>query len=165
MKPGVYSAKLADYWIGKTKAGLPQAELAFEFECDGKKESMIWFGSFKEKAVPYTIKTLLICGLTGEDVSAIALGKEGGALEAGREVSIVVSEFLDESGKTKHKIDWVNQPGGANREKLDRTIVSGQLAGLKGWVSKVRQEEGLEKASIRSAQQPAQPYPSDWDDL
>jgi hypothetical protein len=144
IKPGKYHAKLKDYWIGKTSAGLPQAELTFEFEADGEVREMMWFGSFKEKARPHTIKALLHCGLQSNDLSALADGPDGGALEIGKEVAITIAKEIDDRGNPRLRINWINPIGGAAfRDKMHRAELGGALASLKGDVMAVRKETGI----------------------
>src|SRR5690606_13826997 len=113
VKPGIYNAKLVDYYIGKTNQGLPQAELWFEFEAEGTKRTMPYFGTFKEgKGREITLKALLVCGLRGNDPSILTLGKEGNGLELGKEVSITISQENDQDGRARNRIQWVNPLGG-----------------------------------------------------
>jgi hypothetical protein len=144
IKPGKYQARLANYWIGKTSAGLPQAELLFEFEIDGEPRELIWFGSFKEKARPYTLKALLYCGMKGDDPTSIADGPEGGALELGKEVLITIARETDDKGNPRLRINWINPLGGAHfRERVNRGDLRNQLASLKGEMAAVRKETGI----------------------
>jgi len=144
IKPGKYPARLKDYWIGKTAAGLPQAELLFEFEAEGEIRELMWFGSFKERARPHTIKALLYCGFQGSDLTALADGPARGALEVGKEVSITIAKELDDKGTPRIRISWINPVGGVGfRDRMSRGELAGSLASLKGDVLSVRQETGI----------------------
>jgi hypothetical protein len=146
IKPGKYQARLKDYWIGKTSAGLPQAELLFEFDVDDELKELIWFGSFKEKAKPHTIKALLHCGLKGNDLSTLADGLEGHALELGKEVMITVAKETDDKGNPRLRISWVNPLGGGNfRDRMSRGEVIKSLSLLKGEVLAIRRETGIQE--------------------
>jgi len=146
IKPGKYQARLKDYWIGKTSAGLPQAELVFEFEADDELRELMWFGSFKEKARPHTIKALLYCGFHGNDLTTLADGRDGGALELGKEVVITIAKEIDDRGNPRLRINWINPIGGAAfRDKVNRGELGGSLASLKGDVAAIRKETGIKE--------------------
>ncbi len=118
VKPGRYTANVLDHGISETKAGEPQAVIKFEFDFDGSKRELTWFGSFKEKALPFTLEALVACGLKGNNPA--------GALEIGKEVSIVVEKETDESGKERNKVRWVNRAH-APIQKMDSLAASSKL--------------------------------------
>ena len=145
IKPGKYTAKIVDYGIGETKAGNPQAAVVFEFKDDQERKwSLSWFGHFTEKTIEKTLDALLVCGLHGNDVGAIASGPEGGALDMSRDVSITVEHETDDKGKTRAKVRWVNRVGGNSFKRMEQSQAVAKLGNLKGAVLARRQETGIQ---------------------
>lgn len=118
VKPGRYSANVLEHGISETKAGDPQAVVKFEFEVDGSKRELTWFGSFKEKALPFTLDALVACGLKGNNPA--------GALEIGKEVSIVIEKDVNDEGKERNVIRWVNRPS-MPIKKMDSVSANAKL--------------------------------------
>lgn len=131
IKAGTYSAKVESHAITETKGGDPQAAVTFSFMAEGSQRKITWFGSFKEKAQPFTIKALLACGLKGNNPA--------GALEIGKEVSLVIEIETNDKGQEINKVRWVNRPGGI-RNVVDSKIAHAKLSLLEGAVMKARQE-------------------------
>lgn len=134
VNPGTYNAKVLSHAISETKAGLPQAVVKFTFEAAGTAHTLTWFGSFKEGALPHTIKALLACGLQGNN--------PGGALEIGKEVLIVVEDDKGEDGKTRNKISWVNAVNEI-KKAIPKELALSKLAALEGAVLQARQKTGM----------------------
>lgn len=130
---GTYSAKVESHAITETKAGDPQAAVTFSFTADKAVRKITWYGSFKEKALPFTIKSLIACGLKGNN--------PGGPLEIGKEVSLVVEIDKDDRGREMNKVRWVNRPGGA-RNVIEPAMALAKLSALEGAVLKARQDAG-----------------------
>jgi hypothetical protein len=135
MKPGTYKATVSAHAISETRTGDPQAAVTFDFEADGRSETMTWYGSFKEgKAREITIKSLLVCGLKGNNPA--------GPLEIGREVSIVIEDEKGQDGKTRSKVRWVNALGGV-RNAIDQSVAQSKLSALEGAVAAARHDLGV----------------------
>ncbi len=133
VKPGKYLAKVIDYGIGETKAGLPQVLVMFEFkDSDGVQQQMVWYGTLKEgKGRDITIDSLLVCGFRGNDIEVLAEGIGNGALDTEKEVQLTIGEEPDQNGKMRTRIQWVNAPGGsAFREKLSKQETVSKFQGL-----------------------------------
>lgn len=132
--PGQYPAKVLSHAITETKAGEPQATITLQLELDGKKASLVWFGSFKEgKAREITVKALLTCGLVGNN--------PGGALEIGKEVMITVDNETDQAGRVRTRIKWIN-PLSIVRNVIPKELAAAKLAVLEGFVMAARQSNG-----------------------
>lgn len=131
IEPGTYKATVLKHGISETKDGSLQAVVTFSLDAGGPK-TLAWFGSFKEKALPHTIKALLVCGLKGNSPA--------GPLDIGREVSIVVDEEIGQDGKTRTKVRWVNAIGGAIKNVVDQNIATAKLAALEGAVMAARHD-------------------------
>lgn len=138
INPGTYKAIVVSHAISETKAGEPQAAIVFSFD-DGGPKTITWFGSFREKARPITIKALLVCGLQGNNPA--------GPLEIGREVSIVVDDETGNDGKVRTKVKWVNQLGGT-RNVIAQDLAQAKLSALEGAVMAAREELAIPDDSI-----------------
>lgn len=138
IKAGTYQAKITNHAISETKKGDPQATVSFSFEIDGAQHSLTWFGSFKEKALPITLKALVIMGLKGNNPA--------GPLEIGKDVLIVVDFEKDETtGKERNKISWVNALNSV-RNVIPQDLAVSKLASLEGAVMMARQKLGVSDA-------------------
>lgn len=127
---GRYSAKIKGYGIGTYKDGSPKVMILFSFkDADEKQQELTWAGSLKEgRAREITIDALLVCGLRGEDIKALAGGVETGLLSTENDVSIVI-EHEEYEGKTYARIKWVNPAGGGAFKKSTIAEVQ-KMAGL-----------------------------------
>lgn len=132
--PGTYAAKVTAHAITETKSGDPQAAVTFEFEVGEGKRKITWFGSFKDKALPFTLKGLLACGLKGNNPA--------GPLEIGRGVSIVIETETDQQGKEQSRVRWVNAAGGLRNVVPQQSAIS-KLAALEGAVMAARVDNGI----------------------
>lgn len=122
-KPGKYKAKPIDWMATKTKAGLPQVAVLFEYKQPGEmpgapeeSRQLTWYGSFKGGALERTIENLELLGLKQPPYPAMESGREGGALDIETEVEIVVEHRIDQNGVRKAGVSWVNRLGGAGLE-------------------------------------------------
>lgn len=123
-KPGKYTAKAVDWGVSKTKEGLPQVIVLFEYAQTGslganpETRQLMFFGSFKGGAKERTLETLLNLGLRGPVVS-LETGRDGKALDHEQEVEIVVEHRVFNDQK-RAGIAWVNKLGGRGiQQKLD----------------------------------------------
>lgn len=133
VKAGRYNAKVVDHGITETKNGDPQAAIRFGFETqDGYKE-LVWFGSFKEKALEFTLQALVNCGLQGTNPA--------GPLEIGKEVSVVVDINKDHEGKDRNVVQWVNKLGGIGK-KVDEMEAKAKLERFSGAIMAIKEREG-----------------------
>ena len=128
INPGTHNAKLVNYGIKTTQSGKPQIACLFEVVDNGEISSLTWFGSFNEgKAQEITIKTLisvmdLFCEPSEIESALDKIANEGsdsGLLNMDKVYALVVEHETYE-GKTRAKIRWVNNVGGAGStfEKL-----------------------------------------------
>jgi len=126
---GTYTAVVKEHAISETKSGNPQAVIKFGFVSDGAPVTLTWYGSFSEKAAPHTLKALVVCGLQGNNPA--------GALEIGKEVSIVVEEEEGDDGKARMKVRWVNSLH-AIKAVIPQDAAKAKLASLEGAVMLAR---------------------------
>lgn len=160
--PGTYFGKVTDCAIGKTKAGLPQVVLMFEFQDSiGNLHNKMWFGSLKEgKAREITMDALLTCGFSGEDLLAINDGPE--CLDTEKLVELKVENRPDQSGKVWANISWISTPGeGSNANRLDKTEATALLSGynLKADLMDRRQKRDARYQAKAAQTPPSSPIP------
>jgi len=134
VKAGTYKATLLNHAISETSKGDPQAVITFAFEAEGGQHTLTWYGSFSEKALPHTLKSLLTCGLQGNNPA--------GPLEIGKEVSIVVAVEKDDKNVEKNKVKWVN-PLNSIRNVIPQDMAKSKLSALEGAVMAARQKLNL----------------------
>jgi hypothetical protein len=134
VRPGTYLAVVANHAIGETLKGDPQAIVTFSFQTDHGPQVINWYGYFTEKTTPTTLKSLLICGLKGNNPA--------GPLEIGKEVQIVIENEKDEKGKERSKVRWVNQVG-AGVKSIPQDLAKVKLSALEGAVMAARQDMNL----------------------
>jgi len=157
VKPGTYKATLLNHAISETKNGNPQAVVTFSFEAEGQPQSVTWYGSFSEKALPHTLKALLVCGLKGNNPA--------GPLEIGKEVSIVIEVQKDEqSGKERNAVRWVNALNSI-RNVIPADAALARLSQLEGAVMQARQNLNIPKNSPAAGDFSSPPpwHNDDWD--
>lgn len=134
---GTYEAKVASHAITETKNGDPQALVTFDVKTTDGVVRLDWYGSFKEKALKYTLTSLINCGLRGTNPAD--------DLEIGKVVSIVVSHEPDTNGKTRARIKWINKVGGT-RKVLEPKAAAAKLKSLEGMVMAIRHDLGAPNA-------------------
>lgn len=150
IEAGIYEAKIIDYGIGTTKAGDPQMMILFEFnDLDNQRHEITWYGSVKSpKAQEITAKTLLYCGMTGNDPMEIADGVSTNILDAVTPVKITIELEPKQDGLgTFAKVAWVNRAGnGAFAKRLSKSEAKVKLGALnlKGTMMIARQDTGIQ---------------------
>lgn len=136
--PGVYTGKITNYGIHKTKTESLQAVIQIGFSDEqGNHYKLNWRGGFSEKQLPFTLKTLLVCGLQGNDPAVIADGPNSNALDSDKILQITVERQDDKYWR----ISWINEPG--LRNGVSKSEVTSLLGDLRGKVASLRQEHGI----------------------
>ena len=143
---GRFNGYVTDYGIGETKAGDPQVIVKFMVKFPDGEQEMTWRGSLKGKATEFTLKSLLVLGFEGTDISRLADGVNQPSpmpIAPGAEASLVIDEETNtETQKTYHKISWVNNIGGGGSEikRMDIGTAKAKLAALNlaGEITKLR---------------------------
>jgi len=149
INPGTYKATVANHAISEAKSGNLQAAVTFSLEVNDAPVAITWYGSFSEKALPHTLKALLVCGLKGNNPA--------GALEIGKEVSIVVEIEKGDDGKERNKVRWVNAPHSI-RNVVPNDAAMARLSQLEGAVMQARQNLNIPK-NTSAASDPGSPPP------
>lgn len=144
MNEGQFTARISNYGLQETKNGNVMAVIQFEFEdSESKKQKLSWRGSFNGGALEWTLKTLLICGLFGNDPTVIADGPSSGALNMDKEFNITVKQEYGQDGKAYWKVTWVNEVGFSNL--LNKAGAVAKLGDLRAQVAALRKETGYDK--------------------
>ncbi len=145
--------------FGYTKEDVRQVAVTFEIlgheaytgeQADHVGEKLTWFGFFKTpKSSSIAIKALRMMGFKGDDFGAIS------EQELNSVVSIVVGH--DEyDGKTRAKVQWVNDPNGGQGFKMaktmDKTSMRRFAAEMKQAVKSVPESDGEKVQPISSVQ-------------
>lgn len=146
MNEGQFTAKISNYGLQETKNGNVMAVVQFEFDdTESKRQKLSWRGSFNGGALEWTLKTLLICGLIGNDPTVIADGPSSGALNTDKEFNISVKHEIGNDGKAYWKVSWVNEVGFSNL--LNKVSAVAKLGDLRAQVATLRKETGYDKKS------------------
>ena len=144
MNEGQFTAKISNYGLQETKNGNVMAVVQFEFEdSESKRHKLSWRGSFNGGALEWTLKTLLICGLTGNDPTVIADGPSSGVLNMEKEFNITIKHEIGTDGKAYWKVAWVNEVGFSNL--LTKAGAVAKLGDLRAQVAALRKETGYDK--------------------
>lgn len=138
------------------KAGTPQVVMKFTIT-DGELqgEQIMWVGSLHGGAAQYTVKSLVACGLTGDDITACE------TQDLNRDVEIVVG-WEEWDGKTRAKIKFINVPGQFGSFEVKK-LDSGKKARLTAELRGLMKAQGATAA--KPAARPAGINPHAGDDL
>jgi hypothetical protein len=138
LMPGSYMGKISNYGIHKTKTDSLQAVIQISFKDDyGHDYKLNWRGGFSEKQLPFTLKTLLTCGLRGNDPAIIADGPESNALDHDKTFQVTVEKQDDKYWR----ISWINEAG--LKKGISKSEASQALGDLRGKIAQLRQEHGI----------------------
>lgn len=153
---GKYLAKIIDYWVDKTNAGVPRVNISLNVIVDQSQTGVVnalrWDGSFAtEKSKNNVLKTLEVCGLRSPShIGLVAKGKDAGALDLHREVEVEVvhEQKTSKDGKSYLwvSIAWINPVGGGKFKDAmaaDDFEVFVATSGLQGDFMKMAQEKGV----------------------
>jgi hypothetical protein len=134
-------AVLTDYGISETKNGDPQVFLTFEVEPEGR---LSYFGSLKGGALQFTIGALAALGYKGKDMSDLANGVDGRALQLGTRVSVAISDDDYPGHEGQKKINFVNAPG-SGIKRADPVTAKARLKalGVEAELAKYRNANGI----------------------
>jgi hypothetical protein len=174
MQPGIFKARIVNYQISNNKKDNPQVEVLFEFVdgdgLSGTSHQIRWWGQLTEKAMPYTFKTLATLGYKGEtqeDFYKLSDGVEGGMLDLGVEVELVLENETKDDGKTFVKIKYINAANRGFKNGMTRAEAKVKLGALNiaGQMALARQELGIKNEPKRPVSPAAKVNETDLDDL
>lgn len=156
LTPGDYRAKPVDWGLSKTNTGKNQVYVDFALENGKYKKWYSMLDKSNPKGLDITLKALLAMGFYGTDVSILAEGRQGAALDKNKEVKLVL-ENEEYNGKTSLKVRWVN-PIYDVKNKLDRAGAVQAFEGLDfgGDLLRLQEETGIENAKRPSEEHNSQ---------
>ena len=113
---GTHLVRVKSTALGTTSTGKTQIAVAFENE----HGHATWYGYFTPASVPYTLERLNNCGWNSAEHNHDVASLHESQLLVGNEVEIVIEEEMDNEGRARLKVAWVNRPGegGGLRNKL-----------------------------------------------
>jgi len=143
--PGTYRARVASpdsHQFGYSSNETEQIALTFKFLQEPfAGQYMTWFGFFTDKTKETTFKTLRACGWQGDDLADMS------GIDA-NEVDLVIETELDQQGRERSRIRWVNELGGG-KVKMQNTMTPEQqrafAARMKGTAIALREGKGPAK--------------------
>jgi hypothetical protein len=142
---GIFTAAVIDKGLGRSSKGTAQVFVSFQAK-DGEAagQTIAWYGSFSDAALPYTMEKLRTTGFAGDDLSDISsVGSAG-------DVQIVVAHEKYE-GKIRAKVQFINALGGA------RLANPMDDADKRRFAAEMRSKIAALGASSRAAPKPAAP--------
>ncbi len=152
---GRWRARAMNAELGYTQAGSEQAVVNFslsgEQDADVDHRMVTWWGSFKDKAKPHTIKALLTCGWDGEDFAEFT------GIDT-NEVELVIIHEPDLKGQDRHRVRFVNAigaGGAAVRNPLTDDQKRAFAAKMRGEVMAMKQGAAVPQPTAAPASKPA----------
>jgi hypothetical protein len=144
---GTYTAcaVAADVQWGHTSGGKEQIVVPFRI-LDGEARGRVitWFGFFTDKTWERTMQSLRYAGWTGDDVANLG--------DLPNQVEIVIGHE-EYDGKTRAKIQWVNQIGGG-KIQLNNPMADGALrkfaAAMRSRAKGVNEVAGVPASEFKS---------------
>ncbi|MCU0232149.1 MAG: hypothetical protein MUC67_12385 [Acidobacteria bacterium] len=126
LKNGTYRARPLSAVLGFTQSGSPQIAVEFAI-VDPPGERIVWYGYFTDKTWERTEDALRYCGWNGSDISDFSYGNP---LPVGfdQEVELVVEEELDQEGRPRPRVRWVNSGAGVALRNVMTTAQAKQFA-------------------------------------
>ena len=110
---GKYPAKIQEYGVSEAKNGNPQVYINLNITVDGVVKVKTWYGSFAGGAKDITLKTLIGCGLQPQNYAQLqnlVNGVQSGMLDTTKELEADIQHDVDQNGKPRETVAWLNDP-------------------------------------------------------
>lgn len=127
--PGKYRAKALTAELGFAKSGNEQVLVNFQITEPGPHQNheIAWYGTVTENTAKRVIESLLLTGWDGQDYEYFTgLGTN--------EVSLVIEEEVDQQGKPRVRVKWINKIGGASltnqMNPVERKTFAARMKGI-----------------------------------
>ena len=140
---GRYKAAPESWGITKTKDSKPCVFIEFKLECG---PIMTWYGHLigkndnsTAKCREITSRALVNCGFAYKELSML---DRYDALNKDDDVSLVISHEVDQRGKPRAKISWVNKSGISRVDKAEADILLSGID-LRADLMEAMQEQGV----------------------
>ena len=151
MEAGRFKAFVQDKIISENKQGNPQVVIQLEVEFVDGKQVMNYYGQLTGGAVEHTLKALVACGIQGYSLLD--------PITKGTEVSVTVTEEIDQNHKPQFKIAWVNKPFTMG-SPMDEGKAKIALKQYEGALAKLRQHNAPVKNYAPQGAPPPEPPPN-----
>ena len=149
IKPGTYPAKPIAHTVSEPKEDrADQIAIKFEFEVDGAKKQIIYFGSLHDNAIKFTLAAIENCGFK---YNSLADFLRPDALDYSKEVDIVIENHTY-NGKTSPRVQWVNRRGGMELKSMAPEAAKSRLASYDILLREHRKSSG--KPATNETKQP-----------
>ncbi len=161
---GRYLARAIDSQLGFAETGTEQIAVTFEIEeGDYTGHTITWIGFLTDASSEITVKALLACGWSGDDLSDLT-GIDRNQVE-------LVVEHEMYNGVKRARVKWVNRPGSGGfvmKHQMSEVQKKALSQKMKGLIVTLRKEEGGSRPAPSGAAAPSGPrrdreYPPDWD--
>lgn len=132
---GKFRAKATMGELGYANSGTEQIVVQFEIlEGADAGRTMTWWGYFTPKTADNTLKSLLLCGWDGDDISVLkGLGNT--------EVRLTI-EDEDYNGEKRQRIRWINPASGpAVKKPMAKGEKAAFAAKMKGLTLSIQSQE------------------------
>lgn len=142
---GRFNGKVTDYGVSASSNDNCQVFVVFDIAFPEGEHSMTWYGSLNAgKAREITIKSLLVLGFHSNSFDDLVDGKTSGAIEIGKEASLVI-ENEEYEGKNRWKIKWVNALNNGPK-RIESGSAKAKLAalGLDGDLARIKAQSGVQ---------------------
>jgi hypothetical protein len=127
---GRHAVKVVSHALGRSSTGTPHVAVLFE---DVQGDRITWYGYLSDAAIERTIKSLQLLGWDAVASNGMVDTLNGTGLLVGNEAEIVVDTEVY-NGEVRHKVKWVNEPGGGMVEAMPQDDASSFAATLRAKV-------------------------------
>lgn len=150
---GRHQVTVVDHALGKSGTGTPHVSVLFE---DINGDRITWYGYLSDRAIEFTLKALGVLGWDPQEHNGNLATLNSTNVLCGAGAEIVVEEETFE-GKTRPKVQWVNELGGGSLEAMAETEAETFAASLRKKIlsapkPKVVSHPGPAKAAEPAAQ-------------
>ena len=127
---GRHAVKVVSHALGRSSTGTPHVAVLFE---DAGGDRITWYGYLSDAALERTIKSLQALGWDLVANNGMVDSLNGTDLLVGRDAEVVVDTEVY-NGEVRHKVKWVNEPGGGLVEAMPQDDASAFAATLRAKV-------------------------------
>lgn len=157
IQPGIYSGKILDYKIQKTRKEEPEPSISFQVtDAEGNPGVVYWRGSLNnDVGIDIALRALMACGLQSpDDIYRLAEGPSSKLLNMTKVLRLtVVHEVYN--GETKVRVKWVNDPEEANAKAAEYAVDKDTAKKMLGSINLRAKFNDIKKKQNEAAPAPA----------